>query len=205
MKTRLVTLIVALFAVCAVCGAQPGRGNYGSGVRITRGFSSSMHSNQIGFGYGLNSVWEMSAAGTMFKNMVSVGKDLPFSSFKSSGTFNLEYYHDLLPFVQLGLVLNYGWGNATLSEGLGNVKFGALSVLGAAKLDWVDLGWLGLYSKVALGITSVSADGVFDESQQMFDWQLSPVGLELGGALRFFTEVGFGAQGLFQIGARYSF
>lgn len=204
--------MAAFLMVCAAASAQPGYGYphgpaIGSrpdrgGVVVTRGYDTAVYGNSFGLGYGANSIWEMSAAGAMFKNMITIGKDEPFTSFHSSGTFNLDYYHNLLPFLEMGAIFNYGWGTGMTEVRGRDVTFHAVSLLLAAKFDWVELGWLSFYSKLGLGVTNVSAAG---ERQQLFDWQCSPVGLELGGLLRFYTEVGFGAQGLFQVGARYCF
>ena len=113
------------------------------------------------------------------------------------------YRQGALDFVYIGAILSYMHGTAESTVEAGRkVGFNAFTFMLSTKLDWVDLNWFTFYSQAAFGMSSVSAAR---ESQQLFDWQLSPIGLEVGGALRFFSEVGFGAQGIFQAGARFCF
>ncbi len=218
MKRLVLAVIAALLAFSQISVAQPGYGGgypyprpgYDGSVNVTYGNrgrnggpyrQGAFFLNQVGFSYGVNSILEMSAARTLFKNLLVVGQDT--RNFRSAGTFNLEYSHSVMDFVYIGAILSYMHGTAESTVEAGRkVGFNAFTFMLSTKLDWVDLNWFTFYSKAAFGMSSVSAAR---ESQQLFDWQLSPIGLEVGGALRFFSEVGFGAQGIFQAGARFCF
>ena len=195
MKSLVLAVIAALLAFSQISVAQPGYGGgypyprpgYDGSVNVTYGNrgrnggpyrQGAFFLNQVGFSYGVNSILEMSAARTLFKNLLVVGQ-------------------------YIGAILSYMHGTAESTVEAGRkVGFNAFTFMLSTKLDWVDINWFTFYSKAAFGMSSVSAAR---ESQQLFDWQLSPIGLEVGGALRFFSEVGFGAQGIFQAGARFCF
>ena len=85
----------------------------------------------------------------------------------------------------------------------------------AVKFNFVRKTHFGLYSKAALGVTlrteSVEYNldyGDYNDSENsfQFNWQLSFIGVEVGGPyLRGFTELGFGEQGIISAGIRYKF
>ena len=83
----------------------------------------------------------------------------------------------------------------------------------AVKFNWLRKEKVGLYSKLAAGVTftsnnikdtdkTVSSD---KDKDLMFNFQASMIGVEVGTTIRGFAEIGVGEQGLILLGLRYRF
>lgn len=80
------------------------------------------------------------------------------------------------------------------------------SVMPHAKWCWLNLRIFSLYSRVGVGATFSKSKAVGkSDSTTQFAFQVSPVGIEVGGRLAAFAEGGIGVSGCFLIGARYRF
>lgn len=88
-----------------------------------------------------------------------------------------------------------------------NAKSVFITVMPAVKYNWLSKKNFSMYSKTAAGLTVVTAEKhgpVSDYEILWFNFQVSLVGLEFGGALRGFAELGVGEQGIMG-GIRYKF
>ena len=81
------------------------------------------------------------------------------------------------------------------------------------KLDWVRRQYFGMYSKLALGLTSRhqsmkgAGESRFEETNYLHpNAHLTVVGMDFGSPhFRGFIDLGFGEQGIFSLGLRYKF
>lgn len=82
-----------------------------------------------------------------------------------------------------------------------------ITIMPSAKVVWFNRKIVGMYSKVGAGL-GLTMDKNADNTTRVntnFAFQLNPVCLELGNdTVRGFLELGFGMQGLAQIGIRYN-
>ena len=171
--------------------------SYGAGVStIGDGIG-----NAIGRG-----IWEVGIGGYEWKDS------------KQFGTLGLEYfYHTDNPKLAVGGILTY----AQFGEDVYNKSKGIMtgertrhyiSVMPALKYYWVNNNNFGVYSKLAAGPMmmiekekddEINKDGT--DSHFYFMFQASLIGVEFGGRLRGFAEIGAGEQGIVLAGLRYKF
>ncbi|MBR0527471.1 MAG: hypothetical protein IJJ98_12390 [Prevotella sp.] len=133
---------------------------------------------------------------------------------KFFGPISAEYFYHLKPWIGIGGILVYGQKKGDLYSDSDNKKIGEdkntyLTVMPAAKFDWLRRANVGLYSKVGVGVTlrhDVSEDIDYDESNLHVNWQLTAIGVEVGSKqIRAFAELGTGEQGIFLGGIRCKF
>ena len=80
------------------------------------------------------------------------------------------------------------------------------SVLPHAKWRWLNLRVVTFYSRLGAGVTFARAKGAGDkESATQFAFQVSPVGVEVGGRIAAYAEAGIGTSGCLLVGGRYRF
>ena len=138
-------------------------------------------------------------------------------------TISAEYFYHVNQYVGLGgfVAFNgvsrdmyYTWkdntNNSTHTELSGKAKRQNVSIIPAAKFDWLRMKYFGLYSKVAVGATYMSSkvteNGVDENNSKVyFMCQVSGIGVEFGGKLRGFVEAGVGEQGIVLAGLKYKF
>lgn len=169
------------------------------------------HEIGISYGWASNSEW-MNFAQTTIEAMVGQR----YENEKYMGPIGLEYFSRMEPWFSVGAICTYGQMSKDIYyQGNKEGKYSAnhFSILPAAKLDWLRREKVGLYSKVALGVTYFAEKSDYDkeeysdESSNNFhvNWQLTAIGLEVGSSVRVFAEFGFGEQGMALAGLRYKF
>ena len=85
------------------------------------------------------------------------------------------------------------------------------TIMPAVKYNWSVKKNVSWYSKAAIGLTLLSqsidtkSTTKDDDTSTSFNFQASFVGVEVGGALRGFAELGWGEQGIILAGLRYKF
>ena len=130
--------------------------------------------------------------------------------------YTVEYFYRLKKWLGVGGMLMYGNGkpkaevnNALVAE----AKNHYLSLMPAVKLDWVRRQYFGMYSKLAVGLTSRhqsmkgAGESRFEETNYFHpNFHLTAVGMDFGSPhFRGFIDLGFGEQGIFSLGLRYKF
>ena len=151
--------------------------------------------NEIAIAYG-------GGSNTDIVSSIGVGM---FSGKQTSywGPVSLEYFRHFPSRLGLGVIAAVGgckWEDHSDASSM------YYTVMPALKYNWLIKNYFGMYSKVAAGVTFAKDSGTSkDESHTEFNWQASLVGMEFGGALRGFVEVGFGEQGIILGGLRFKF
>ena len=80
------------------------------------------------------------------------------------------------------------------------------AVMPNVKWTWLNLKIVSLYSRAAVGaVFSEAESGGESEHATRFAYQVSPVGVTVGGRLAAYAEAGVGASGSLLVGLRYSF
>ena len=142
-----------------------------------------------------------------------------------SGAINLQYLYRPERWLAFGCGATYeqrtqdcirGSLKDDTREKVGEQTNRYFSVFPMVRFSWLNKKHVTMYSKVAVGMTfigdkykNVSDDGdegkVESEKDNLFAYQLSPVGIQVGSKLCGFAELGFGRQGMFQFGLAYKF
>jgi len=157
--------------------------------------------NEIGISYGFGSL----------SNLVSVFSEaFNFGSSDQSGFWGpvaLEYYYHVSPVVGVGAVATISGCSWENSSGLSkNSTSTYYSFMPSVKFNWLRKNHFGMYSKAAAGIlVQHASNDATTKNYTNFVYHLSALGIEFGGQLRGFAELGWGEQGVFLAGLRYKF
>ncbi|MBR5046117.1 hypothetical protein IKX73_00580 [Candidatus Saccharibacteria bacterium] len=139
-----------------------------------------------------------------------------------SGTYNVEYLHNFFkPWMSIGTQLGYEeihskhWLKRSYSPSQPNdlwtEKERTLYIMCVAQFDLLRYNWVGLYTKVGEGVRLIFTDLKYNTGKTDDDFGLIPcfvvaTGLEVGPKfVRFFGELGIGAQGFASVGLRARF
>lgn len=166
--------------------------------------------NEIGVFYGVESISNVLSA---FSSMFSAAAG-DQSSFW--GPIGVEYYHHISPVVALGAVAEYAGCKAVDDKtGKNDLSETFITVMPSAKFNWLRRKNFGMYSAVSLGVMFLSVScnesakaadpDAKDETLATIMFHGTALGIEGGGALRGFAELGFGEKGTICAGLRYKF
>ena len=123
----------------------------------------------------------------------------------ASGGFSLQYLYSLNRTIKLGGTVCYEstWGEWNNGSDY-IVHYPA--IMATSKFIWFNREHFGMYSKLSLGMMLILDGKNEDKPIPMLAAQASSVCMEFGGkALRGFLETGWGNQGLFNFGVKFSF
>lgn len=166
--------IVALLAVLGMAGvASAQRFEFQGGY----GGYTQMDATNMADNMNVNTAWGAATAGVNFRVNSSM-------RIGASYTFSTANYKDNAP---------------------GTVYYNV--VLFSTMYDYYRAGGLNLYSHAAVGMDfshMTSTNPHWSYNNSYFAYQVSPIGAEyyIGSGCKLFGELGFGAQGLLQIGVR---
>ena len=122
-----------------------------------------------------------------------------------TGGISLQYLYSLNRTIKLGGTVCYEstWGE--WSNGSDYIVHYP-AIMATSKFIWFNHEHFGMYSKLSLGLMLLLDGKNEDKPIPMLAAQASSVCMEFGGkALRGFLETGWGNQGLFNFGVKYSF
>ena len=198
MKKLLVMIAVAMMAA--------------TNVNAQNGYDDTKHEVAISLGGASNSQW------------IDVFEDLTIAMFAGklgdrdfTGPFSAEYFYHVKNWFGVGGIFVYGHSTQDVEEGsmnIGEVNNNYITLMPAAKFDWLRKKHFGMYSKLAVGATyrsekidyKNSDHEDYSENGLHVNWQISLLGIEAGSpTLRGFVELGTGEQGIGLIGLRYKF
>ncbi len=161
-------------------------------------------SDEISVSWGVFSCPNMiGALGLAFSSVVTEDIEYGFAT----GSITAQYMHNLNDKWGIGISASYESVNAKQKEFDWKDKY--VSIMPTARYRWSHKGKLGMYSRVAAGVTinSYEDHSVNGEAEKKTDtvlgWQVSPLGIEYGNKkVSGFFEVGWGYQGLAIAGVR---
>ncbi len=131
------------------------------------------------------------------------------------GTLAVEYFrhanNDLkFAFGGIGTIASFGSDLMEKGQKTGDRNRYYISLIPAIKYSWVNNEHFAFYSKIGIGGTLAIAESTYNgksdtANKVYFAYQVSPVGIEFGGAFRGFVELGVGEQGIILGGVKYKF
>ncbi len=153
------------------------------------------------------------------ENFTAVGASLgtvTYSNKSEIPTFSVDYYYHVTKGVAVGGILAVtGRSQDIMFDGTksGEAKRTTISVLPAVKFDWLRKKNFGMYSKFGIGLSMLSDSQKKDNGEKLnsdtrwyVNFQASLLGAEVGSEnIRGFAELGYGEQGIGQIGLRFKF
>ena len=145
-------------------------------------------------------------------------KDAWYGKEKEFGPLSIEYYHRSSRLLSVGgifTLINQKKDITQNNQKIGHHSETYYSLMPAIKLSWLRGECVALYSKAALGVCvrPSTEKGVDTEDVKVDNtnfkvgpiYHLSLLGIEVGGRLRAFGELGFGVKGVYSAGLRYQF
>lgn len=162
-----------------------------------------MARSEVSLGYGIGPVtnW-IDTYGDLLTDLFS-GSD---SDLTTWGAATLGYNFRLTRSFSLGAQVVYSSNKSEMKSSGLQVKNRYWSVMPNVKWSWMNLKIVSLYSRLGAGATfAKSKVGDSADTDTQFAFQVSPIGLEVGGNLAAYAELGIGTSGWLMAGVRYRF
>ena len=179
-----------------------------------RAQEGQMFKNEINFTYGQFTAPQMLyVLGEVFGAAFSLGH---FSTDNTVflGAFGLEYFCSANEWFAYGanLLLDYSTSDSYSVDKDGNKTFngkynlGWASVMPSAKFKWLRRERITLYSKLSAGPGMIFSNGGSLMDKLTVSFQVTPIGMAVGkGSIKGFAEIGFGMQGIVNVGVQKRF
>lgn len=183
-------------------------------VNAQNGYDNTKHEIAVSYGVLSNSTWM--SIGDVMGTVLTFGA-VKYSDGKFTGPIAVEYFYHVNPLVGVGAIGAYACEKKDMliaGENYGEAKNTFITVMPAAKFNWLRTKNFGLYSKVGAGLTLVSRKEDYtkpnaenqSDSKVGFNFQASALGIEAGSPnIRAFLELGVGEQGVLLGGLRAKF
>lgn len=181
-------------------------------VSAQNGYDETKHEVAITLG-----IYSNSQIIDAFENIGGALVGAKFENESFTGPISAEYFYHVKNWLGVGGIFAYGQNKQDvylLGDKDGEIKDTYLTLMPAAKFDWLRKKHFGVYSKLAVGATlrnekydSVDPSSKDDsDSEVHVNWQVSLLGIEAGSpTIRGFLELGTGEQGIILVGVRYKF
>ena len=181
-------------------------------VSAQNGYDETKHEVAITLG-----IYSNSQIIDAFENIGGALVGAKFENESFTGPISAEYFYHVKNWLGVGGIFAYGQNKQDvylLGDKDGEIKNTYLTLMPAAKFDWLRKKHFGMYSKLAVGATlrnekydSVDPSSKDDsDSEVHVNWQVSLLGIEAGSpTIRGFLELGTGEQGIILVGVRYKF
>lgn len=154
----------------------------------------------VSYGYAPTSNWSDSFSA--IKDLVSDAK----TDISGWGAVTVGYNLRLLGPLSIGAQVVCSTNEQKIKGTNTEIRNRYWAVMPNVKWTWLNLKIVSLYSRAAVGaVFSEAESGGESEHATRFAYQVSPVGVTVGGRLAAYAEAGVGASGSLLVGLRYSF
>lgn len=182
LKKVLLMAAVALLGLPGLAHAQLGRG-------------------EISVGYGVAPVTDWIDA---YSDKLLDVLDMKDASMDSWGGVSVNYTFRIVGGLGVGATFVYSGNNQRLAGK--KISTDYYSIMPHLKMRWLNLRILSLYSRVGVGLTFTESSGEGQsESARQWAFQVSPIGVEIGGKVAAYAEAGIGTMGSLVAGLRFRF
>ena len=122
----------------------------------------------------------------------------------SWGGVSVNYTFRIVGGLAVGATFVYSGNNQRLAGK--KISTDYYSIMPHLKMRWLNLRILSLYSRIGVGLTFTESSGEGQsESAQQWAFQVSPIGVEIGGKVAAYAEAGIGTMGSLVAGLRFRF
>ncbi len=172
--------------------------------------------HEVSFGGGYFASSEVLDFCTEASSVAGTFGSVEYDNKSFTPPISLEYFYHLSPLVGVGGIAVYTHGKRDIVDRVdayvGKLTTDYITVMPAAKFNWLrKMNW-GLYSKVGAGVSfrkeksRVMGEGSHTENDVIFNFQATLIGVEAGSSdYRGFIELGLGEQGIINAGVRLRF
>lgn len=168
---------------------------------MPRAAHAQLGRGELSVGYGFAPVTNWISA---YSDKLLGVLDMRDASLESWGGISVNYTFRIVGGLGVGGTFVYS-GNAQRLDGR-KVSTDYYSVLPHLKMRWLDLRIFSLYSRVGAGLTFTRSSGGGERwSARQLAFQVSPLGIEVGGRLALYAEAGVGTTGSLVAGMRFRF
>ncbi|WP_418683266.1 hypothetical protein [Alistipes putredinis] len=130
--------------------------------------------------------------------------DMKDASMDSWGGVSVNYTFRIVGGLGVGATFVYSGNNQRLAGK--KISTDYYSIMPHLKMRWLNLRILSLYSRVGVGLTFTESSGEGQsESARQWAFQVSPIGVEIGGKVAAYAEAGIGTMGSLVAGLRFRF
>lgn len=120
--------------------------------------------------------------------------DMKDASMDSWGGVSVNYTFRIVGGLGVGATFVYSGNNQRLAGK--KISTDYYSIMPHLKMRWLNLRILSLYSRVGVGLTFTESSGEGQsESARQWAFQVSPIGVEIGGKVAAYAEAGIGTMG----------
>ena len=126
------------------------------------------------------------------------------ASMDSWGGVSVNYTFRIVGGLGVGATFVYSGNNQRLAGK--KISTDYYSIMPHLKRRWLNLRMLSLYSRIGVGLTFTESSGEGQsESARQWAFQVSPIGVEIGGKVAAYAEAGIGTMGSLVAGLRFRF
>lgn len=166
-------------------------------------FGQKMHRSEVSVSYGFVPVTDWIDTYSHLLRGLYPGTDTSLSGW---GAVTAGYNFRLTGGFSVGAQVVYSSNNQRVKRVGAHIKTRYWSLMPNVKWNWLNLKALSFYTRIGAGASFSKAEsGSHKQKATKFAFQVSPVGLEVGGRLAAYAEAGIGTSGCFLVGARYRF
>ena len=138
--------------------------------------------------------------------------DASYVNKRDFGPLSVEYFYRTSRVVSIGGVFTLINRKRDISfhQDIGDYNQRIYGLMPAIKFNWVSTKHFGFYTKLVAGpCMSVTTDKIYSDKYTKREFgifgQYTPIGIEAGGRLRVYGELGIGLQSILSGGLRYKF
>lgn len=122
------------------------------------------------------------------------------------GAVTVGYSFRVIGSLRVGAQVVYSSNKQEIKGTSSEIKNRYWSLMPNVKWNWLNLKIVSFYTRVGAGATFSKAKfGGQSDKSTLFAFQVSPVGVEVGGRIAAYAEAGIGTSGSLLVGARYRF
>lgn len=226
MNNLKVMMLAAILSFCGTTAIQAQTKYYNTRNEIGLTIGGGSNTEFLNFYSDLADILATAAVTTTMTGGKYTGY-YDYGKKKRIPAIGIEYFYHLNKVVGLGGIATFNgmhrdmyatWVDNetgdTRVDKTGEARRQNISIMPAAKFDWLRRKNIGLYSKLAVGPTFMhesqadDAEGGtnYSDTDVVINFQLSLIGFEAGSEnWRGFAELGFGEQGIALVGVKYKF
>lgn len=165
--------------------------------------AQKMHRSEVSVSYGFAPITNWIDAYSDQLTGLFSGSD---TSLTGWGVVTAGYNFRLLGGLSLGAEVAYSSNRQKVKHVGSTIKTRYWTLMPNVKWNWLNLKIMTFYTRIGAGaaFSKSKVDG-HEDTATKFAFQVSPIGLEVGGRLAAYAEAGIGTSGCFQVGVRYRF
>ena len=158
-----------------------------------------MYKRQVGYGVAPVTDWIDAYSDKLLDVL-----DMKDASMDSWGGVSVNYTFRIVGGLGVGATFVYSGNNQRLAGK--KISTDYYSIMPHLKMRWLNLRIPSLYSRVGVGLTFTESSGEGQsESARQWAFQVSPIGVEIGGKVAAYAEAGIGTMGSLVAGLRFRF